>query len=661
MSPHWATLEKFQKDDKQLEVGFGNKVTSVGREDIRQICKYLGLNFITRGQGSQKKIYALKLDRVRGKKRADEILSSVPKGVANFFDAVCALMPEHKSKLEDWFAQFLGGHTEALSTRHLRNEDDVTMRGGKGATGNIGAPKPKGGANFRGGVVGFGDDAEEEEKRKKEEEERRQQEEEKKMQEEAEKLKQLKKEQKKLKKQAKKEIKKVKKKEKKEKKKQQMQLMEVNVKAAEKERAKKEVSVKRAADSDDGVEAKRRKEEPEPDDEESSDADFQEEVWEAVDEFLPPIEIVEDDSWARDYCDLIRSVYEEKNPSKTPEEIDELFEKYSHKLYDLYISVCQKYDVDPMKHQEDFDRRRDEDGDDIFARLARQDRALLGNATVGISSDEAEEDNDEDDGIEAFWDKYTAFSDKLARGKGKGKGKEKGKGKGQFRGHEDAHDDRGKGRPGETVPKEVCVAGFGDTTTQKHLEKFFEDNDVGGVERVRFIENANKRLCFFTFKTEQQADMAVELNGKRLKGDPLYIQHAQVTRKTGGKGANKGEKGADPKQCFVAGIKDSDEESIKSFFEDFSPRCSVEYIKVLKNEDGQSKGVCFITFCTEKGAQKALEANGTEFHGGKLSVRPAHGKREVRPQRPRRESQDWSKDAKSAEGLTGLKWMRDEL
>merc|ERR1712118_174951 len=105
----------------------------------------------------------------------------------------------------------------------------------------------------------------------------------------------------------------------------------------------------------------------EDDEEESSDADFKEEVWENVPEqYLPPIEVVEDDSWAQDYCDLIRDVYADKNPSKTNVEVDDLLQKYGHNLHNLYLSVCEKYGVDPDRHQRAFERRREDEGDDFF-------------------------------------------------------------------------------------------------------------------------------------------------------------------------------------------------------------------------------------------------------------------------------------------------------
>lgn len=64
------------------------------------------------------------------------------------------------------------------------------------------------------------------------------------------------------------------------------------------------------------------------------------------------------------------------------------------------------------------------------------------------------------------------------------------------------------------------------------------------------------------------------------------------------------------------------EDDIRMFFEDAG---EVDRLKVLKNDEGQSKGVCFVTFRTEEQAQKALGLNGSDCMGRRITVRLAHG------------------------------------
>mmetsp|Transcript_160143 Transcript_160143/g.513818 ORF Transcript_160143/g.513818 Transcript_160143/m.513818 type:complete len:180 (+) Transcript_160143:54-593(+) len=105
-SPHWRTLEEFAADSTKLELAFGLRVTSTAREDIRQICKYLGLNFRCLGQGLQKKIVALKSDALRERKRAEEVTAAAPKHVGGFYRGALALLgPGHAVKVNALFVQ----------------------------------------------------------------------------------------------------------------------------------------------------------------------------------------------------------------------------------------------------------------------------------------------------------------------------------------------------------------------------------------------------------------------------------------------------------------------------------------------------------------------------------------------------------------------------
>mmetsp|Transcript_5136 Transcript_5136/g.12311 ORF Transcript_5136/g.12311 Transcript_5136/m.12311 type:complete len:517 (+) Transcript_5136:105-1655(+) len=94
--------------------------------------------------------------------------------------------------------------------------------------------------------------------------------------------------------------------------------------------------------------------------------------------------------------------------------------------------------------------------------------------------------------------------------------------------------------------------------------------------------------------------------------------------KKGDKNNGKGDKGpseANPRQVFVAGVADMAEEDIRAFFEDVG---EVDRLKVLRQPDGLSKGVCFVTFRTEEQASKALTLHGTDLGGKNLVVRHAH-------------------------------------
>lgn len=121
--------------------------------------------------------------------------------------------------------------------------------------------------------------------------------------------------------------------------------------------------------------------------------------------------------------------------------------------------------------------------------------------------------------------------------------------------------------------------------------------------------------------------------GSRLDDDNMDFLGGGRPKGKGKKG--KGEKGdfkgkdpnapreANPKQVFVANVGDMEEDEIREFFEEVG---EVDRLKVLRQEDGSSKGVCFVTFRTEDQAQDALKLHGRQMDGGRnLVVRLAHG------------------------------------
>eukprot|EP00928_Gymnodinium_smaydae_P026814 TRINITY_DN20944_c0_g1_i1.p1 TRINITY_DN20944_c0_g1~~TRINITY_DN20944_c0_g1_i1.p1 ORF type:complete len:645 (-),score=165.35 TRINITY_DN20944_c0_g1_i1:161-2095(-) len=89
-------------------------------------------------------------------------------------------------------------------------------------------------------------------------------------------------------------------------------------------------------------------------------------------------------------------------------------------------------------------------------------------------------------------------------------------------------------------------------------------------------------------------------------------------------GKNFGGKGGEPdaRQLFVAGIGNNQENEIRTFFSEVG---DVERVKILRTPEGDSKGVCFVSFRTDEQALQGLKLHGAEFYGQHLTVRVAHG------------------------------------
>lgn len=98
--------------------------------------------------------------------------------------------------------------------------------------------------------------------------------------------------------------------------------------------------------------------------------------------------------------------------------------------------------------------------------------------------------------------------------------------------------------PREANPRQVFVANVGDMD-EESLRGLFEE--VGEVDRVKLLrtpEGLPKGVCFVTFRTEEQAQRAIGLNGTPLGGKTLVVRVAHAgggAGKDGMKGSGKGE------------------------------------------------------------------------------------------------------------------------
>jgi len=107
----------------------------------------------------------------------------------------------------------------------------------------------------------------------------------------------------------------------------------------------------------------------------------------------------------------------------------------------------------------------------------------------------------------------------------------------------------------------------------------------------------------------------------------------------------------DDKELFEIIVKnlsyDADQQEIGEFFEQYG---AISRVNILKNADGQSKGVAFVRFETEEGQNSAIEsANGAEHLGRSIFVEKAL-KRGQQRQQPQGQGQGYGRDTRGGRG-----------
>ncbi|XP_031624967.1 RNA-binding protein 39 isoform X3 [Contarinia nasturtii] len=159
----------------------------------------------------------------------------------------------------------------------------------------------------------------------------------------------------------------------------------------------------------------------------------------------------------------------------------------------------------------------------------------------------------------------------------------------------------------------------------RDLEEFF--SSVGKVRDVRLITcNKTKRfkgIAYIEFKNSESVALALGLNGQKLLGIPISVQHTQAekNRIQNAPPVPQPQKNpSGPMRLYVGSLHfNITEDMLRGIFEPFGKIDSIQLI--MDSETGRSKGYGFITFHNAEDAKKALEQlNGFELAGRPMKV-----------------------------------------
>ncbi|RMD44863.1 hypothetical protein DV735_g314, partial [Chaetothyriales sp. CBS 134920] len=151
----------------------------------------------------------------------------------------------------------------------------------------------------------------------------------------------------------------------------------------------------------------------------------------------------------------------------------------------------------------------------------------------------------------------------------------------------------------------------------------------GDVVSVRFPSlqgNKRRRFCYVEFKSPDQAQAALELDGREVEGLSLIVKISNpAVRKQRQVPINQGT------VVFVGQLPfRASEEELTGAFAGFGDIEQVRMPRDVQNKS-RNKGIAFITYATAASAQSALSMDGADFQGRKIKVNLAdeHSRRSV--------------------------------
>ncbi|XP_034263858.1 nucleolin isoform X1 [Pantherophis guttatus] len=161
----------------------------------------------------------------------------------------------------------------------------------------------------------------------------------------------------------------------------------------------------------------------------------------------------------------------------------------------------------------------------------------------------------------------------------------------------------------EREARTIFVKNLAYSVTQDELHAAFEE----AVE-VRLVskDGNSKGIAYIEFKSEADAEKALEKQGMEIEGRPIVLDYvgekSQQDSRKPGKGAPSG---GESKTLVVNNLSyDATEESLQEVFEKASA------IRIPQNNQGRPKGYAFVDFATAEDAKEAMNScNNTEIEG----------------------------------------------
>lgn len=183
----------------------------------------------------------------------------------------------------------------------------------------------------------------------------------------------------------------------------------------------------------------------------------------------------------------------------------------------------------------------------------------------------------------------------------------------------------------------LYVKQFPESWDDEKMKEFFSKiGEVANAAVQRDEEGKSKKFGFVNFADHESAEKALnELNGQTVDGSELYISRAQKkaerTREIRSKlDQLRGERISKYQgmNLFVKNVDDKVTDEL--FRETFAAHGTITSAKVMRDDQGESKGFGYVCYSTQEEATKAVsEMNGKVLMGKPLTV-TLHQRKDIR-------------------------------
>lgn len=266
-------------------------------------------------------------------------------------------------------------------------------------------------------------------------------------------------------------------------------------------------------------------------------------------------------------------------------------------------------------------RRSNSRGGDESGDLKKRDAPASRNRKRSESSDDNDDRKNKKGGKQAKFDSSDEESHSRSDSRSQKSDDSDRKGKKKFNSNDRDNSNNRNQKPG--YDNESYEVYFGDVSfnaVEDDIRQYFQN--CGQILQVKLLtreDGKSRGRGFIKFSDEKAMKNALKLNGTELMGRRIVVE--QPTNKSnarapgfGGRDNNNQESSSIIVRNLPFNFVDDD---LQQMFESYG---SIKSFRVIKNENGQSKGFGFVDFENSGDASAALVKSGSEINGRRITV-----------------------------------------
>lgn len=124
--------------------------------------------------------------------------------------------------------------------------------------------------------------------------------------------------------------------------------------------------------------------------------------------------------------------------------------------------------------------------------------------------------------------------------------------------------------------------------------------------------------AFIKFETTEDMNKAIELNDTQLNGRTINVEQTRPRENFNERQNNGPANTAESQNIIVRNLPFSvDEDSLRDAFNDCG---EIKGVRIMKNEEGRSKGFGFVDFQSVDAAKRAVKKSGLDIQGREVNV-----------------------------------------